>query len=167
VLIFGGAYTIYYSPTAKDEIPNRKAVAVSAKDGKVLWSNLIANRSRPVIMGDALLGEPIFYDLQTGQKIMKKQGTKSVPWTMGPRTGGCGSLSACESMVFGRGGWTVWKDVESGGATAFIGTRPGCFINIIPAGGVVVQAEASSGCSCYQAIQCTVVLKPRSAPNDE
>ena len=25
---------------------------------------------------------------------------------------------------------------------------------------VVVQAEASSGCACYQAVQCTVVIKP-------
>ena len=70
-------------------------------------------------------------------------------------------LKGPAGMVFGRGGWTVWKDVDTGGGTAFIGTRPGCFINIIPAGGVVVQAEASSGCTCYQAIQCTVVLKPR------
>jgi len=161
VLVFGGAYTIYYDPNAKDEIPKRAAVVLSTKDGNRLWSGVIANKSRPVIMHGALLGEPLFYDLKTGEKVLKKQGNKMVPWTTGPRTGGCGSLSACADMVFGRGGYTVWKDVSGGPSGALVGTRPGCMINIVPAGGVVVQAEASSGCSCPYAMQCTVVLRPR------
>ena len=43
----------------------------------------------------------------------------------------------------------------------FEGTRPDCFINMIPAGGVVVQVEASSGCSCYHAMQSTTVFISR------
>ncbi len=52
------------------------------------------------------------------------------------------------------------RDVVGGGAGSFTGERPGGFINIIPAGGVVVQPEAGSGCSCHHAIQYTVVFKP-------
>ena len=159
VVLLAGAYTIYNGSKATEDKP-RRGLAISTKDGSEKWSSFISNRSRPVLMHNALLAEPIFHDLTTGEKILKKQGTKMVPWTMGPRTGGCGSLSASESMVFGRGGWTVWRDVDTGAGSALLGTRPGCFINIIPAGGVVVQAEASSGCMCYQAIQCTVVLRP-------
>ena len=163
VLILAGAYTIYAGSKATEENP-RYAVALATKDGTQVWSTSIANRSRPVIMQGSLLAEPYFLDLSTGEKILKKVGTKMVAWSMGPRTGGCGSLSASECMVFGRGGYSVWRDVtvnpmgSAGGA--FVGMRPGCFINMIPAGGVVVQAEASSGCSCYQAVQCTIVFRP-------
>jgi hypothetical protein len=116
-------------------------------------------------MHEALLAEPQFFDLRTGEKLVKEttKTGRQILWSSGPRTGGCGSLSASDCMVFGRGGYTVWRDVESGSGGAFVGTRPGCLINIIPAGGVVVQAEASSGCSCYQAVQCTVVFRPREA----
>jgi len=31
--------------------------------------------------------------------------------------------------------------------------RPGCWINIIPAGGLVLVPEASSGCSCNFPVQ--------------
>lgn len=161
VLVLAGAYTIYGRP---DEKPHR-VMGLSAKDGAVLWSNVLGNRSRPVMMRGALLAEPLFYDLRTGAKIMKEQGAvgRLIAWSMGPRTGGCGSLSASDCMVFGRGGYTVWRDITGGPSGTFIGSRPGCLINIIPAGGVVVQAEASSGCACYQAVQCTVVFRPRDA----
>jgi outer membrane protein assembly factor BamB len=162
VLVLAGAYTIYSSGKPTEERP-RRAVAISARDGSVLWSSVVGNRSRPVILRDVLLAEPLFYELRTGLKILKPQGTtgRMIPWSMGPRTGGCGSLSASDCMVFGRGGYTIWRDVAGGGSAAFVGSRPGCLINIIPAGGVVVQAETSSGCSCYQAVQCTVVFRPR------
>lgn len=164
VLVLAGAYTIYGGSKATEEKP-RKAVALSTKDGAVLWSTALDNRSRPVIMHGALLAEPLFFDLTTGTKLLKPKGPtgRMLPWSMGPRTGGCGSLSASDCMVFGRGGYTVWRNVVDGPGAAFVGTRPGCFINIIPAGGVVVQAEASSGCSCYHAVQCTVVFRPRDA----
>jgi outer membrane protein assembly factor BamB len=158
VLVLAGAYTIYGRRT---DLTPRQAMALSAKDGTVLWTSVVENRSRPIVMQGALLAEPLFYDLHKGTKILKPQGNRQVPWTMGPRTGGCGPLSASDCMVFGRGGYTIWRNVAGGPSGTFVGTRPGCAINIIPAGGVVVQAEASSGCSCYQAVQCTVVFRPR------
>lgn len=158
VLIFAGAYTIYGG--LKPDEPPHRVLALSTRDGKELWSDSLMNRSRPIMMRDALLAEPIFYEPTTGKKIIKTQGKREGPWSIGPRTGGCGSLSASDFMVFGRGGITQWRNVAGGPSGAFVGTRPGCFINIIPAGGVVVQVEASSGCACYQAIQCTVVFRP-------
>jgi outer membrane protein assembly factor BamB len=161
VLVLAGAYTIYNG--GKGQPQPRRALAISTKDGAKLWEAEVANRSRPVAMSGALLAEPQFFDLHTGEKIVKEttKTGRQIMWSSGPRTGGCGSLSASDCMVFGRGGYTVWRDVDSGAGGAFVGTRPGCLINIIPAGGVVVQAEASSGCSCYQAVQCTVVFRPR------
>lgn len=161
VLIFAGAYTIY--PSKAPPRPHR-GLALSTRDGTELWSTELGNRSRPVMMHDALLAEPLFFQLQTGKPVLREpnKSGKQIPLSSGSRTGGCGSLSASDCMVFGRGGYTIWKDVINGGTSAFIGTRPGCFINIIPAGGVVLQAEASSGCACYHAVQTTVVFKPRT-----
>jgi outer membrane protein assembly factor BamB len=39
-------------------------------------------------------------------------------------------------------------------------TRPGCWMSIIPAGGLVLMPEASSGCTCGFALQTSVVLAP-------
>jgi outer membrane protein assembly factor BamB len=41
-------------------------------------------------------------------------------------------------------------------------TRPGCWMSIIPAGGLVLMPEASSGCTCGFALQTSVVLAPAS-----
>jgi hypothetical protein len=39
--------------------------------------------------------------------------------------------------------------------------RPGCWINIIPAGGLILIPEASAGCTCGYAIQTSLALAPR------
>ena len=39
--------------------------------------------------------------------------------------------------------------------------RPGCWINTIPADGLVLQPEASAGCLCLFPIMCSVALEPR------
>jgi len=90
-----------------------------------------------------------------------KPGPKGmIPWSV-PRNGACGQMSASAGMLFYRDGYTVMRDAATGGTLMnFTGMRPGCLINIIPAGGVIVQVEASSGCTCYHAIQSTVAFVP-------
>ena len=39
-------------------------------------------------------------------------------------------------------------------------SRPGCWINIIPAGGLLLIPEASSGCTCDFPIQSSMALIP-------
>jgi len=38
--------------------------------------------------------------------------------------------------------------------------RPGCWINIIPAGGLVLIPESSSGCTCGYALQSSMAYAP-------
>lgn len=56
------------------------------------------------------------------------------------------------------------------GAHKFGGIRPGCYINIISAGGLVLMPEASSGCACPYNFQTTIALIPAgnrpAAPED-
>jgi hypothetical protein len=39
--------------------------------------------------------------------------------------------------------------------------RPGCYINIIPAGGLILLPAFSSGCTCDYPIQTTVAWQPK------
>ena len=46
-------------------------------------------------------------------------------------------------------------------------SRPGCWINIIPAGGLVLIPEASSGCTCDFAVQASMAFLPSGKPQTE
>jgi hypothetical protein len=48
------------------------------------------------------------------------------------------------------------------GTQHFAGQRPGCWINVIPANGLVMIPEASSGCVCLFSIESTIVMEPRA-----
>jgi hypothetical protein len=52
------------------------------------------------------------------------------------------------------------------GTFHFSGQRSGCSINSVPANGLVHITEASAGCQCLYAIQCTVTLEPVAENRD-
>jgi len=55
-----------------------------------------------------------------------------------------------------------WYDLDNDfGTQHFGGQRPGCWINFIPANGLLMVPEASSGCMCPFPNMCTVVFKSR------
>lgn len=162
VVLLCGAYSAY--GRAKGDEEQRRALALSARDGATLWNEAIGNYVRPVVVGDTIIARPHAFHLRTGQPVMRTGAKGAVPWAM-QNSGACGEISASAGLLFFRDGYTVAVDAATGGRTmTFIGLRPGCLINIIPAGGVVVQAENSSGCMCYHAVQATVAFVPRAAP---
>lgn len=82
---------------------------------------------------------------------------------MDRRGHGCGGVSASGNSLFWRGGnpWMISPDTgESAKRLSYI-TRPGCWINIIPAGGLIMIPEASSGCTCAYSIQTSLTFGPR------
>ena len=137
--------------------------AYNAAKGKQLWfKNHRAthyhhggHRRKTIIMGDTLLQEPIAYDLRTGKQ----------KWTIMAR-GKCAALSASANYLFGRLGVHSIFDVavlagsRKGQAVERLTsvTRPGCWINTITAGGLVLTPEASSGCSCGFPIRATMAF---------
>ena len=42
-------------------------------------------------------------------------------------------------------------------------SRPGCWINIVPACGLILIPEASSGCSCPYPLQASMAFMPQPA----
>ena len=153
--------------------------AYSAEDGTKLWSvatkqvmhHCSAFLRAPVITRRWVYDEPRAYDLRTGKPRMggsSGETGEAWKWSAG---GGCGTVSASEHMLFFRAGAPVLFDAAGGtGGHKFVGIRPGCYINIITAGGLVLMPEASSGCGCLYNFQTTVALIPArkrpGAPED-
>lgn len=68
------------------------------------------------------------------------------------RSYGCGQLAGSKNMLLFRSATLGYLDLTRGsGVENFGGIRPGCWINALPVGGLVLVPDASAGCSCsYQ-----------------
>lgn len=152
--------------------------AYSADDGRKLWTvarkqpmhHCSAFVRAPVITRKWVYDEPHAYDVQTGKArtlgppaAPAKPGAAPTPnlwkWNAGR---GCGTVSAAENMLFYRAKGPILFDATgTTGGHEFVGIRPGCYINMIAAGGLVLMPEASSGCGCPYNFQTTVVMMPR------
>jgi hypothetical protein len=74
----------------------------------------------------------------------------------------CGAISATPNMMFFRSKSTAYYNLdEDQGTEHFAGQRLGCWINTIPANGLVMIPEASAGCVCLFSIAATIVFEPR------
>jgi hypothetical protein len=141
--------------------------AYDASNGKLLWEQTQDNRLKlngshgeqdrhPVVLNDELYVEPMIYNLRTG---IPAEGRKL------SRGRGCGSLSASANALYFRS-QNPTAYIPSTGKFKKITTvsRPGCWINAIPAGGLLLIPEASSGCTCAFPIQCSLAFAPRKKP---
>ncbi|MHC4520356.1 MAG: hypothetical protein ACYTAS_17355, partial [Planctomycetota bacterium] len=113
----------------------------------------------PTIVGDVVYAWPYAYELATGKKIEE--------WQFDRRGHGCGGLSASAQCLFWRGSNPWMYDLGPGGGPQPLNrvTRPGCWINMIPAGGLVLVPEASSGCTCGFSLQTSLAYIPERLLN--
>lgn len=110
----------------------------------------------PTLIGRTAYTWPYAYDLETGQRV---EG-----WAFERRGHGCGNVSGSAECLFWRGGNPWMYDLRPGGGPLRVNqvSRPGCFINIIPAGGLVLIPEASSGCTCAYPLQTSIAYAKRA-----
>jgi len=108
----------------------------------------------PTIVGDTVYAYPLAYHLQTGEPVGE--------WKFGRSGHGCGGISASMGAIFWRGANPQMRSLSPGSKAERINhvTRPGCWINIIPAGGMVLIPEASSGCTCAFPMQTSLGYIP-------
>ncbi|MDQ1256949.1 MAG: 3 protein, partial [Candidatus Hydrogenedentes bacterium] len=101
----------------------------------------------PVIIGNRVFSDPFAFDLQTGEQQ---------PYRLDRGGHGCGGLTGSLHYMYGRGAnprmYPIDVDKTQGVRLTDV-SRPGCWLNIIPAGGIVTIPESSSGCSCAYPIQ--------------
>ena len=138
------ALLMSYQPTSFrlfSEVGGKLSV-FNSNTGKKTWEAKAKYSSRPLINGKTVYAQGGAWDLLSG---------KPKPFNF-KRSYGCGILASCENMMFFRSATLGYfdfnknKDIENYG-----GMRPGCWINAIPAGGLVLVPDASASCTCsYQ-----------------
>jgi outer membrane protein assembly factor BamB len=168
VLCGANANGHYWTQFVAGDFSRRRLVALSADDGRKLWAKDANYRHRPIIVGEQIIAEPWAFDLRSGEQKMRKHPLTGaqVPWSIIRPGHHCGMISGCENMLLFRSGYTGFYDLKADDGTQHIaGHRLGCWINAIPANGVVMIPEASAGCVCLFSIASTVVMEPREPRN--
>ena len=116
----------------------------------------------PAVMDDVIYAEPYAYHLRTGEPVTRVHPItgEEVKWDL-YRGHGCGTFSASDGCLFYRSSYQAMNDLQAdAGPSLWTGIRPGCWINMIPAGGILLVPEGSSGCTCPFPIQTSVAYYP-------
>lgn len=140
-------------------------LAFDARDGSRKWqisedTNLATRgghgeyNRRPTIIRDTAYFVVYAYNIHTGERL--------AGWEFNHNRNGCGGVTGCESSLFWRASNPIMYRLGAGGGPQKLTTitRPGCWINIIPAGGLVLVPEASSGCTCAYPVQTSIAFAP-------
>ncbi len=145
----------------------RRITTMDAKTGCVVWSRPLNYLRRPVVVGDTILIEPRACDLRTGEIKTRSHPItgETVPFEFLRPGHSCGITSAAPNAFFYRSYCGAIYDLaQDGGLVLFGGIRPGCWLNLVAANGLLTMPEASSGCTCSFPLRCSVALKPRRRP---
>jgi len=106
----------------------------------------------PCIVGSMMYGRYYKVDLNNGHTT-----------GFGLARSNCGTQSACATHLLGRNGNPYIYQLPNGSPIRVTAeTRPGCWINMISAGGLLLIPEGSSGCTCDYPLQATTVFVPKS-----
>jgi outer membrane protein assembly factor BamB len=165
-LVLGGANANghYWQQFLAGEFSRRRLVVLDSNSGEKLWAKDANYRHRPIIIGNDIIAEPWAYDLYSGaQKTRTHPLTgEQTPWMFARPGHHCGAISATPNMMFFRSKSTAYYNLDNDqGTQHFAGQRLGCWINTIPANGLVMIPEASAGCVCLFSIAATIVFEPR------
>jgi len=164
VLCGANANGHYWRQFLGGDFSQRRLVVLDANTGEKKWSKDANYMNRPVIVGTDIIAEPWAFNVETGEpkkRVNPLTGEVS-NWQFSRPGHHCGIITSTPNMMFFRSGFIGYYDMyEDSGTRHFAGQRLGCWVNAIPANGVVVIPEASAGCVCLFSITSTVVLEPR------
>ncbi len=127
------------------EVPSEvggRLAGFDSNTGKRLWDQEAKYETRPVINDSTIYAQGGAWDLKTGSVL---------PWSL-QRSYGCGQISASRNLLLFRSATLGYVDLaRSAGTENYGGIRPSCWINAIPASGLVLVPDGSSKCQCsYQ-----------------
>jgi len=135
------ALMMSYQPTRfrlDSEVGGRISV-FDLYEGRPLWEVKANYQSRPMINDRTIYAQGGAWDLLTG---------KPQPFNF-KRSYGCGILAGSRNMMLFRSATLGYFDLEKNNAIEnYGGMRPGCWVNALPVGGVVLVPDASAGCRC-------------------
>ena len=149
-----------------NSIPCTRYLVVSPAHPRYTWSTFFLGggsrnahrvplsfyQSRPSLVDRTIYAQGGAWDLLTGdeQKFDLK------------RSYGCGQLACSSHLAVYRSATMGYSDLlSSSGTSNYGGIRLGCWINAIPAGGLVLAPDATTGCRCSYLNQAWIALQPK------
>lgn len=149
-----GKEVVWYDIHVFDAASGRPAWKISQENATAVGGSHGEQDHHPVLVGQTLIVEPAAYDFSSGERLTKWK------WNRGHRRG-CGTISASRNALFFRDHNAKMFDMRSQKHLPVTRvTRPGCWINMIPAAGMLLVPEASSGCSCNFPVQASMAFLP-------
>ena len=143
-----------YQPTNEFKLnsdPGGRMAAFRATRGERIWNIEADYISRPILNDRTIYAEPGAWDLLTGRPLAFEL----------KRWHGCGILAGSRNLLVFRSATLGYVDLTSDqGIQNYGGIRPGCWVNAIPAGGLVLMADGASWCRCSYLHQATIALQP-------
>ncbi|MHC4915832.1 MAG: outer membrane protein assembly factor BamB family protein, partial [Planctomycetota bacterium] len=141
----------YYIPSER----GNRLFVYGASSGKLLREITTKYyRSRPIVIGGTVHAEPYAYELATGKKTGFSYS----------RIHGCGIVSGSPHLLLFRTGPLGFVDLGSkktgkDAVQFYGGTRPGCWLYAIAAGGMVLLPNSYNVCSCSYLNRTNVALE--------
>lgn len=131
--------------------PGNSVAVFDLQTGAQRWRKPVTYSSRPMINDRTIYAQGGAWDLLTGE---------ARPFNFS-RSYGCGILAGSKHTMVFRSATLGYFDFQHQDKTDnFGGIRPGCWINAIPAGGLVLVPDASAGCVCSYLNQSWFALEP-------
>jgi outer membrane protein assembly factor BamB len=147
------AILMSYQPTRfglASELGGRLS-ALDLRNGDLLWERKADYSARPMINDRVVYTQGGAWDLLNGEPR---------PFNF-TRSYGCGVLAGAKNMMVFRSATLGYFDLNRNQQTEeYGGIRPGCWINVIPAGGLVLAPDAAAGCRCSYLNQSWIALQP-------
>jgi outer membrane protein assembly factor BamB len=170
LLLFFGSFSNHDGGMFREgSLKWRRITTLRADTGDVVWSRPLNYLRRPLIVGDRIIIEPRSCNVHTGEIETRPHPItgQQVPWEFLRPGHSCSITSASPNALLYRSYWhAIYDLVEDRGLTLFGGIRPGCWLSLIAANGLLISPEASSGCTCSFPIRSTFVMtnkNPRRA----
>lgn len=139
------------------QLPSEKGnrlTAFRASDGTKLWEAGERYVSHPVIVDRMVYTQPYARDILTGKLIEDFRLDDRAPC-------GCGNISGSRHLLIYRSGTLGYTDLlNNHGTENYGGIRPGCWINAIPAGGILLMPDATDQCRCSYLIKSSIAFAP-------
>ncbi|MBI2421689.1 MAG: methyltransferase domain-containing protein [Candidatus Hydrogenedentes bacterium] len=135
--------------------------AFGTGDGELLWEQHYSwlrdhhggAMTHPAIIGGKIYAEPKIIDFKTGQVLADSP----------KRDHGCGTIAASDRVILFRDGEHGMWDYTEDTRARWNDFRPGCWLGMLPAAGLVLAPETSAGCWCAgQPMQSSVAFAPKA-----
>ncbi len=160
--VLGYLFNVRHAATGEvrwtDTVPSEHRVYAPLSYGKNM------QQAHPSIVNGRIhwlahtFGTVFGHDLYTGET------DNNTDFGTGWQNKGCAPPTASASALYYRNTTSFMYDLGSRTKISLTGvTRPSCWMSILPAGGLVLMPEASSGCTCGFGLQTSVALAPAGA----